>query len=42
MADILTILPGVTLDNLDAMTLGDIARWHDRALRRHQAKQADS
>lgn len=41
MADILTVLPGVTLDNLDAMTLGDIARWHKRAVDRHRAKQPD-
>ena len=35
----MTVLPGITLADLDAMTLGDIARWHARAIARHKARQ---
>ncbi len=31
MANILAVLPGVGLDNLDAMPLAQLMRWEDRA-----------
>lgn len=34
MADILAILSGMSIERLEAMSLGDLARWHDRAAER--------
>ncbi|MBX9746281.1 MAG: GpE family phage tail protein [Hyphomonadaceae bacterium] len=34
MADIMAILPGLTLDRLEAMRLADLTRWHARAAAR--------
>lgn len=34
MANINAILPGVSLSDMDRMTLLDLSEWHDRALAR--------
>jgi hypothetical protein len=34
MADILAILPGITLDALEAMSLSQLGDWHTRAVAR--------
>lgn len=34
MANILVIIPGVSLDNLSAMPPAELMRWHKRAVAR--------
>ena len=37
MANILAILPGLSLAELSAMTVGELMRWHEMAVKRNGA-----
>ncbi|MDB5725470.1 MAG: Phage GpE [Novosphingobium sp.] len=39
MANILAVLPGITLSDLSAMSLSELARWHEKARARSGAKE---